>query len=161
MTGVNGGIEFSWRVLERMPGGDVNAACRDLRQGALAELARVADVPRVVLTRDSSAGRVLRNRARRGATTAKVIAETLVRPTAALVIAALGDERSVNPTYEELIEVLPAAVARHGARRVALMLAFAVDDKWAAAEPCRRLLETDERFVVDTLGEVVDDETER
>src|SRR5215213_5093765 len=149
-----------WRVLARMPADDIRATCRDLRQGELTELARVAAVPRVVLVRESSGARILRNRARRSPRALKITAELLIRPTRDLVIAALGDERSADPSYEELVEVLPDVVVRHGARRVALLLAFAVDDKWAAADPCRRLLETDDRFVSDALGEPVDDQLE-
>jgi hypothetical protein len=150
---------FVWRVLERLTSDDVRAACGDLTQGEVTELARVVGVPRVVISRDSSSARVLRRRARRSAKTAKLIVEVLVRPTRDLVIADLG-ERSEDPSYEDLVSVLPDAVVRHGARRVALLLAFAVDDKWAAADPCRRLLETDDRFVSDALGEPVDDDVE-
>jgi hypothetical protein len=149
-----------WPVLERMDAADVQAACGDLSQGELTELARAAGVPRVVLARDSSAARVLRNRARRSARTARVVVEMLVLPTRDLVVAALGDERSEDPTYEDLLTVLPDIVERHGPRRVALLLAFAVDEKWAAADPCRRLLETDDRFVIDALGEPADDDTD-
>ncbi len=113
-----------------------------------------------MLVRDSSGARILRNRARRNSRTLKIVVELLVRPTRDLVIDALGDERSEDPSYEDLVSVLPDAVARHGARRVALLLAFAVDDTWAAADPCRRLLETDDRFVADALGEPVDDDVE-
>jgi len=150
---------FVWRVLERLTPDDVRAACGDLTQGELTDLAQVAGVPRVVLVRDSSGARILRNRARRNTRTLKIVVELLVRPTRDLVIAALG-ERSEDPSYDDLVSVLPDAVARDGARRVALLLAYAVDDKWAAADPCRRLLETDDRFVADALGEPVDDDVE-
>ena len=161
MTDDQRNFEFVWRVLERMDADDVQAACGDLTQGELTELAGTAGVPRVVLARNSSAARVLRNRARRSTRTARIVVEMLVRPTRDLVIAALGDERSEDPTYEDLLEVLPDIVVRHGPRRVALLLAFAVDDKWAAADPCRRLLEADDRFVIGALGEPVDDDTDR
>jgi hypothetical protein len=151
---------FVWRVLERMQPDDIRAACADLTQGELAELARVADVPRVVLVRDSSGARILRNRARRSSRTLKIVVELLVRPTLDLVTAALGDARSTDPSYDDLMSVLPEVVAQHGARRVALLLAYAVDDKWAAADPCQRLLEADDRFVPHALGEPVDDALE-
>ncbi len=150
---------FVWRVLERLQPDDVQAACGDLTQGELSELAQVAGVPRVVLVRDSSGARILRNRARRNTRTLRIVVELLVRPTRDLVIAALG-EHSEDPSYDDLVSVLPDAVARDGARRVALLLAYAVDDKWAAADPCRRLLETDDRFAPDALGDPIDDEIE-
>ncbi|HEY3672026.1 MAG TPA: hypothetical protein VGN51_13900 [Acidimicrobiia bacterium] len=146
--------------MARLQPDDVRAACADLTQGELNELAQVADVPRVVLVRDASGARILRSRARRSVRTLKIIVELLVRPTRDLVIAALGDGRSEDPSYDDLVSVLPDAVDRDGARRVALLLAYAVDDTWAAAELCRRLLETDDRFVPDALGEPVDDDIE-
>ncbi len=62
-------------------------------------------------------------------------------------VEALGP-RSEEPTRDDLLEVLPAVVERHGAPIATLMLAgYAASDA-----PCRpvmrELLETDERFVI-------------
>jgi hypothetical protein len=160
MTTPEGTDEFRlthvWPVLERMTDEDVHDICRDLSVSGVADLASVVDVPRVVLARDSSAGRVLRNRLRRNAQRAKLAVEVLVRPTRDLAVTELG-ERSAEPTYEDLVEVLPTLLERHGTRRVALLLSYAVDDRWAAAEPSRQILDTDERFAADALGPVIDD----
>src|SRR3954449_1591713 len=69
----DGALPFIWRVLERMQPDDIRATCRDLTQGEITELARIAGVPRVVISRDSSSARVLRRRARRSTKTAKLI----------------------------------------------------------------------------------------
>jgi hypothetical protein len=160
MTTPEGTDEFRlthvWPVLERMTDDDVHAICRDLSVSGVSDLASVVDVPRVVLARDSSAGRVLRNRLRRNKQRAKLAVEVLVRPTRDLAIDDLGD-RSAEPSYEDLVEVLPGLVERHGTRRVALLLSYAIDDRWAAAEPSQRILDTDERFAPDALGPVIDD----
>jgi hypothetical protein len=134
----------------------VHAICRDLSVSGVSDLASVVDVPRVVLARDSSAGRVLRNRLRRNEQRAKLTVEVLVRPTRDLAVDELG-ERSAEPSYDDLVEVLPALLERHGTRRVALLLSYAVDDRWAAAEPSQRILDTDERLTPEALGPVIDD----
>jgi hypothetical protein len=150
------GLEHVWNVLERMTDDDVHAICRDLSVAGVAELARVVGVPRVVLSRDSSAGRALRNRLRRSDERAKLAVDWLIRPTRDLAIAALG-ERSAEPSYDDLVGVVPGLLERHGTRRVALLLAYAIDDRWAAAEPSRQILDADERFSADALGPAVDD----
>jgi len=68
-------------------------------------------------------------------------------------IEALGP-RSEEPTRDDLLEVLPAVVERHGAPLTTLMLAgYAASDA-----PCRpvmrELLETDDRFVIGPPVEV-------
>jgi hypothetical protein len=160
MTTPEGTDEFrlthAWPVLERMTDDDVHAICHDLSVSGVNDLASVVGVPRVVLARDSSAGRVLRNRLRRNAQRAKLAVEVLVRPTRDLAVAELG-ERSAEPSYEDLVEALPTLLERHGTRRVALLLSYAVDDRWAAAEPSQRILDTDDRFAADALGPVIDD----
>lgn len=154
----DGGLAHVWNVLQRMTADDVHAVCRDLTVGEVSELARAVGVPRVVLSRDSSADHVLRNRIRQHETRAKLAVDALVRPTRNLAIDALGSERSAEPGYDDLVEVLPGLIDRHGPRRVALLLAFAIDDRWAAAEPSRQLLDTDERFGSDALGPLIDDD---
>lgn len=154
----DGGLAHVWNVLQRMTADDLHAVCRDLTVGEVSELARVVGVPRVVLSRDSSADHVLRNRIRQNETKAKLAVDALVRPTRDLAIDALGSERSAEPGYDDLVEVLPGLIDRHGPRRVALLLAFAIDDRWAAAEPSRQLLDTDERFGSDALGPLIDDD---
>ena len=151
------GLPHAWRVLERMPADDLHAIARDLTVTQLSDLARVVGVPRVVLSRDSSAARVLRNRMRGNDERAKLAVSALVRPTTDLAIAALGPERSDEPSYDDLVEVLPGLLEQHGPRRVALMLAFAVDDSWAAAEPAAQVLEADERLSSEALGPPIDD----
>ena len=62
-------------------------------------------------------------------------------------VEALGP-RSEEPTRDDLLEVLPAVIERHGAPIVTLMLAgYAASD--ALCRPVmRELLETDDRFVI-------------
>jgi hypothetical protein len=62
-------------------------------------------------------------------------------------VEALGP-RSEEPTRDDLLEVLPAVIERHGATLVTLMLAgYAASD--ALCRPVmRELLETDDRFVI-------------
>jgi hypothetical protein len=62
-------------------------------------------------------------------------------------VEALGP-RAEEPTREDLLEVLPAVIERHGATLVTLMLAgYAASD--ALCRPVmRELLETDDRFVI-------------
>jgi hypothetical protein len=68
-------------------------------------------------------------------------------------VEALGP-RSEEPTREDLLEVLPAVIERHGAPITTLMLAgYAASD--ALCRPVmRELLETDERFVIGPPVEV-------
>jgi hypothetical protein len=162
MTTHNGdetsGLARVWIVLERLAADDVHGICADLTAGTMSELARVVDVPRVALSRNPSAARVLRHRIRRNQTRANLAVDVLVRPTRDLAIAALGPERSETPSEDDLVEVLPALLERDGPRRVALLLAYAVDDGWAAAEPSRRILDTDAGFTPDALGPPIDDD---
>ncbi len=62
-------------------------------------------------------------------------------------VAALGD-RSDDPSRDDMIEVLPAVIERHGTPLVTAMLAgYAASD--AECRPVmRELLETDERFLI-------------
>jgi len=145
-------------VLERFEAPDVHAACRDLRPREVRLLASLLDVPDVVLTEHDSAARAVRRRLRRSCPTLAVrVTHLLTEPTRALVVAALGD-RHADPTTADLLAVAPEAVGAHGARRVALLLALAVDDEWPAAAACAEILTTDRRFALDALGPVVDDE---
>ncbi len=68
-------------------------------------------------------------------------------------VEALGP-RSEEPTRDDLLEVLPAVIERHGAPLTTLMLAgYAASD--ALCRPVmRELLETDERFVIGPPVEV-------
>lgn len=150
-------LSNSWRILERMPADDVHAIAHDMKSNELTELARVVGVPRVVLSRDSSAARVLRNRLRGNDDRAKLAVSAMVRSTTDLAIAALGPDRSDAPSHDDLVDVLPGLLEQHGARRVALMLSFAVDDAWAAAEPAQQLLDSDQRLSDDALGAPIDD----
>lgn len=147
-----------WSVIERFQAEDVHAACTDLGRGRVRDLAKLLDVPDAVLTRDDSAARVVRRKLRcRGTTLTLAVARLLADPTRALVATALGADRSISPSVDDLLEVLPAAIGAHGTRRVALLLAVAVDDKWPAATACDEILTTDQRFALDVLGPVVDD----
>jgi hypothetical protein len=68
-------------------------------------------------------------------------------------VEALGP-RSEEPTRDDLLEVLPAVIEKHGVTLVTLMLAgYAASD--ALARPVmRELLETDDRFVIGPPVEV-------
>jgi len=68
-------------------------------------------------------------------------------------VEALGP-RSEEPTRDDLLEVLPAVIERHGAPLTTLMLAGYAASDARCRSVMRELLETDERFVVGPPVEV-------
>ncbi|GMU79020.1 MAG: hypothetical protein AMXMBFR46_18130 [Acidimicrobiia bacterium] len=148
-----------WPFLDRLHAEDVHAASNALNRHGLRELADLLQVPDVVLTRHDSAARALRRRLRRSSpATILRAAGLLAETTREMVVDALGPTRSEDPTVADLIEVLPEVVREHGPRRVALLLAVAVDARWTAATVCATLLDVDSRFQLDVLGPVASDE---
>ncbi len=145
-------------ALAQMTNDEINSAIAELGDGEhLTNLAQILNVKKPALRAHPDPATLVRARIRSGGPARAVIAALeIAGPCADACIDDLGDERSDDPTKEDMVEVLPPLVEEFGPKLVTLMLAGypAMDAPCAAVFD--DLLDTDERF---TIGPATEDAT--
>jgi hypothetical protein len=133
------------RAMHAMTDGELAALVEGLGEDQVAALDRIAAVPEGATTPDRLV--YLRAQAINGRLNGGLeqIATVLTDASLADIIEQLGDHADA-PTEEQLREVLPGVVERHGVPTVRLMLASAIAGEAHAAPILTRLLKHDEEL---------------
>ncbi len=145
-------------AIAQMTNDEINAAIGDLGDGEhLTNLAQILNVKKPALRAHPDPAALVRARIRSGGPGRAVVAALeIVGPCADACIDDLGDERSDDPTTDDMLEVLPPLVEEFGPKVVTLMLATYPAMDAPCAEVFDGLLDADDRLA---LGPASDDPT--